>query len=68
MNINDKINILNDKILYYENNLEEHYRILREDLEILLEGDQEVILSVIEDIKLIIIALINERQALTNQG
>lgn len=68
MNINDKINILDDKILYYENNLEEHYRILREDLEILLEGDREVILSVIEDIKLIIIALINERQALTNQG
>lgn len=68
MNINDKINMLDDKILYYENNLEEHYRILREDLEILLEGDREVILSVIEDIKLIIIALINERQALTNQG
>lgn len=62
MNIDDKIRILNSRIDYYNNNLQEHNRILHEELHLLQSGDEEVIrysinniesvLEVLEDIKI----------------
>lgn len=67
MNINDKINMLEYRIHDIENKLTEHIRILKEDFENLAEGDEEVILSVTEDLKRILIVLKSEKEYLTNQ-
>lgn len=67
MNINDKINMLEYRIYDIENKLTEHIRILREDFENLAEGDEEVILSVTEDLKRILVVLKSEKEYLTNQ-
>jgi len=62
MNVDDKMRILNSRIDYYNNNLQEHNRILNEELNLLQYGDEEVIrysinniesvLEVLEDIKI----------------
>lgn len=55
------------KIQYYENALKGNIAILEEDFDSLSEGDEEVVLLVIDNITNIINALKNEKQALTNQ-
>jgi len=67
MNINDKISMVELKIQYYENALKGNIAILEEDFDSLSEGDEEVVLLVIDNITNIINALKNEKQALTNQ-
>jgi hypothetical protein len=66
MNINDKINILDSRIEYNKINLEEHYRILREDLHLLIDGDEDVIRHMVTEIKRVINALEDAKTALTN--
>ena len=66
MNINDKITILDSRIEYNKSNLEEHYRILREDLHLLIDGDEDVIKRMVTEIKKVINALEDAKMVLTN--
>ena len=66
MNINDKITILDSRIEYNKSNLEEHYRILREDLHLLIDGDEDVIRNMVTEIKRVINALEDAKTAFTN--
>jgi hypothetical protein len=59
MNTEDKILILNSRIDYYNINLEEHNRILNEEFHLLQPGDDEVLISAINNIKSILRALDN---------
>ena len=58
MNLDDKISVVNSRIDYYNNNLKEHNRILDEEIDLLQPGDEEVILSMINNIQVIIKKLI----------
>lgn len=65
MNLDDKINVINSRIDYYNNNLKEHNRILDEEIDLLSLGDEEVILSMISNIQAIIKALNDVKTRLT---
>lgn len=67
MNINDKISMVESKIEYYEYVLNGNIAILEEDFDSLSEGDEEIVLLVIDNTTNIINALKNEKQVLTNQ-
>lgn len=59
MDINDKMLILNSRIDLHNINLEEHNRILNEELHLLQPGDEEVLVSAINNIENILRALNN---------
>ena len=67
MNLDDKINVINSRIDYYNNNLKEHNRILDEEIDLLSLGDEEVILSMISNIQTIIKALNDVKTRLTTE-
>jgi hypothetical protein len=57
MNIDDKMLVLNSRIDYHNMNLEEHNRILKEEHHLLQPGDEEVLISSINNIESILRAL-----------
>jgi hypothetical protein len=57
MNVDDKMRVLNSRIDYYNNNLQEHNRILNEEMHLLQPGDEEVIRSSIKNIESVLIVL-----------
>jgi hypothetical protein len=59
MNINDKMLILNSRIDLHNINLEEHNRILNEELHLLQPGDKEVLTYAISNIESILRVLDN---------
>jgi hypothetical protein len=67
MNLDDKISVINSRIDYYNNNLNEHNRILDEEIDLLSPGDEEVILSMISNIQAIIKALNDVKTRLTTE-
>lgn len=67
MNLDDKISVVNSRIDYYNNNLKEHNRILDEEIDLLQPGDEEVILSMINNIQVIIKVLDDVKARLTSE-
>jgi hypothetical protein len=68
MEINDKINILELKMSLIQEKIDEHNRVLDEEIHLLSEGDEEVLKNVLLDLNSYINALNNAKQVLTNQG
>jgi hypothetical protein len=68
MEINDKINILELKMSLIQEKIDEHNRVLNEEIHLLSEGDEEVLKNVLLDLNSYINALNNAKQVLTNQG
>jgi hypothetical protein len=68
MEINDKINILELKMSLIQEKIDEHNRVLDEEIHLLSEGDEEVLKNVLLDLNSSINALNNAKQVLTNQG
>ena len=68
MEINDKINILELKMSLIQEKIDEHNRVLDEEIHLLSEGDEEVLKNVLLDLNSFINALNNAKQVLTNQG
>lgn len=66
MNINDKINILNLRILNIQEYINEHNRILDEEYHLLSEGDEEAIKNRLYDLNRSLNALNDFMQVLTN--
>jgi hypothetical protein len=68
MEINDKINILELKMSLLQEKIDEHNRVLNEEIHLLSEGDEEVLKNVLLDLNRSMDALNNAREVLTNQG
>jgi hypothetical protein len=68
MEINDKINIIELKMSLIQEKIDEHNRVLNEEIHLLSEGDEEVLKNVLLDLNRSINALNNAKQVLTNQG
>ncbi len=68
MNISDKINILNLRILNIQEYINEHNRILDEEYHLLSEGDEEAIKNRLLDLNRSINALNDAKKALTNKA
>jgi len=68
MEINDKINIIELKMSLIQEKIDEHNRVLNEEIHLLSEGDEEVLKNVLLDLNSYINALNNAKQVLTNQG
>jgi len=66
MNINDKINILESRIDLIQADIEEHNRILSEEISLLQDGDEEVIRRSLSDLYSSLEALNGHMQVLTN--
>lgn len=66
MNINDKINVLESKIQFIQVYIEEHNRILAEEIDLLQDGDEEVIRRSLSDLYRSLDALNDYMQVLTN--
>ena len=66
MNINDKINVLESKIQFIQVYIEEHNRILAEEIDLLQDGDEEVISRSLSDLYRSLDALNDYMQVLTN--
>lgn len=66
MNINDKINILNLRILNIQEYINEHNRILDEEYHLLSEGDEEAIKNRLYDLNRSLNALNDFMRVLTN--
>ena len=66
MNINDKINILESRIKLIQGDIEEHERILVEEINLLQDGDEEVIKRSLSDLYRSLDALNEYMQVLTN--
>jgi len=66
MNINDKINVLDSRIQFIQVYIEEHNRILAEEIDLLQDGDEEVIRRSLSDLYRSLDALNDYMQVLTN--
>jgi hypothetical protein len=66
MNINDKINILESRIELVQVDIKEHNRILVEEINLLQDGDEEVIRGTLSDLYVSLDALNEYMQVLTN--
>ena len=66
MNINDKINILESRIKLIQEDIKEHDRILAEEINLLQDGDEEVIRRSLSDLYRSLDALNEYMQVLTN--
>jgi hypothetical protein len=66
MNINDKINILESRIELVQVDIKEHNRILVEEINLLQDGDEEVIRVSLSDLYASLDALNDYMQVLTN--
>jgi hypothetical protein len=68
MNINDKINVLDSRIQFIQVYIEEHNRILAEEIDLLQDGDEEVIRRSLSDLYRSLDALNDYMQVLTNSS
>ena len=68
MNINDKINVLDSRIQFIQVYIEEHNRILAEEIDLLQDGDEEVIRRSLSDLYRSLDALSDYMQVLTNSS
>jgi hypothetical protein len=68
MNINDKINILESRIKLIQGDIKEHDRILVEEINLLQDGDEEVIRRSLSDLYRSLDALNEYMQVLTNSS
>jgi hypothetical protein len=68
MNINDKINILESRIELVQVDIKEHNRILVEEINLLQDGDEEVIRVSLSDLYASLDALNDYMQVLTNSS
>jgi|688.fasta_scaffold421269_3 hypothetical protein len=68
MNINDKINILESRIKLIQGDIKEHDRILAEEINLLQDGDEEVIRRSLSDLYRSLDALNEYMQVLTNSS
>lgn len=66
MSINDKINILESRIELVQVDIKEHNRILVEEINLLQDGDEEVIRGTLSDLYVSLDALNEYMQVLTN--
>jgi len=66
MNINDKINVLDSRIQFIQVYIEEHNRILAEEIDLLQDGDEEVIRRSLSDLYRSLDVLNDYMQVLTN--
>jgi hypothetical protein len=68
MNINDKINVLESRVELIQVDIEEHNRILAEEINLLQDGDEEVIRRSLSDLYRSLEALNDYMQVLTNSS
>jgi len=68
MNINDKINVLESRVELIQVDIEEHNRILVEEMNLLQDGDEEVIRRSLSDLYRSLDALNEYMQVLTNSS
>jgi hypothetical protein len=68
MNINDKINILESRIKLIQGDIKEHDRILAEEINLLQDGDEEVIRRSLSNLYRYLDALNDYMQVLTNSS